>query len=275
VVGILVDLLHQVVPSVRLLVLQLIIRNVRGSLHVAVGHVTLAKIIKVRYRSLDVYRIPFYLVARDHLLARDARVLLDRRVLAEDNAERRSNHLPAARLGHRRGLICSHDLPAVGLVKMSMVILLLLSMSSSVATTGIENDITRVFGRRLVLLLIIAVCLDCGSRTTGRRSPGGSLGVGDKLMILSLLVSSLDSLRNSTQKHGGFSLCDLGLSERYTLVVIVIIDADIVERFGLGGRREVASVRQGSVTTESLDLILQMLCEEMLAQLFTVHVIDR
>lgn len=91
VLGVLVHLLHQVMPRVRFLFLELAERDVGWSLHVAVGDVALAEVVEVRQRSLHVYRIPFLLVARDHLVTREARVLVHGRILAEDDTERRAD----------------------------------------------------------------------------------------------------------------------------------------------------------------------------------------
>lgn len=88
VLGVLVDLLHQVVPCVRLLVLELVERDLGRLVHVAVGYIALAEVIEVRESSPDVDRIPLLLVTRDHLVAGKARILLNRGILAEDDAER-------------------------------------------------------------------------------------------------------------------------------------------------------------------------------------------
>lgn len=91
VLGVLVDLLHQVMPCIRLLVLELVERHLGRLVHVAVRHVALTEVIEVRQRSPDVDRIPLLLVPRDHLVAGKAGILLDGGILAEYDTERRAD----------------------------------------------------------------------------------------------------------------------------------------------------------------------------------------
>lgn len=88
VLGVLVDLLHQVMPCIRLLFLELAEGHVGRVSHVAAGHVALAEVVEVRHRPPDVAFTPLLLVARDHLVPGQSRVLLHRRILAVDDAER-------------------------------------------------------------------------------------------------------------------------------------------------------------------------------------------
>lgn len=93
----LVGLLLEIVPGVRLQLLKFVIRDVRLALYVGARYIALAQPVEMGQRFLHIGSIPLLLIARDHLVSWQMRVLLHSRVVTVNNAKRSANDVRTTR----------------------------------------------------------------------------------------------------------------------------------------------------------------------------------